>query len=264
MLGIESSRLSLPKRGLILPANLRKPVPRRASFRAGVYGSPAGRPGASIPTTDPYFSSVVLLVHNDNPANGSTTVTDQSASAKAVTAFGNAAYSTAQAPTGMSSSWLLDGSGDYATLADSADWNMGTGTWTAELFIRFVGVVGYQVFFSQGATGADPGLSVYKVTAGGGMSLIQGTSDVSRAWVPTTGVWYYVAAVNDGSVCKLYVDGVQIGADIAKQTIPDSAATMRIGTETTSYLNGYMGPLRLTKGVARTISGIPTLPFPTS
>lgn len=222
------------------------------------------RGSASSVVTDPSFSSVVLLAHNNNPGNGTTTVTDQSTSAKTVSVFGNAQYSTAQAPTGMTSSWLLDGTGDYATLADSADWNLGSSAWTVEMFIRFVSLAGYQVFMSQGTVGSDPGLGIYKTITTNGLQVYQGATDVGRAWSPSVDTWYYLAVRNTGSAVQFWVDGTQVGADIAVGTVPDSAATLRLGTETTSYFNGYMGPMRITKGVSRTVSSIPTLPFPTS
>ena len=57
---------------------------------------------------DPYFANVVLLAGNESGADGTTTFLDQSSYARTLTAVGNAQWDTAQAPTGQTSSILLD------------------------------------------------------------------------------------------------------------------------------------------------------------
>jgi hypothetical protein len=59
-----------------------------------------------------------LLLLHFNGANGSATFTNSSSNARTVTPSGNAQISTAQSVFG-GSSLLLDGSGDYLTIADA-------------------------------------------------------------------------------------------------------------------------------------------------
>src|SRR5690554_1699309 len=83
---------------------------------------------------DPYFASVVLLLHGDG-TDGSTTITDNSGSAHSPTVNGNSQIDTAESQFG-GASVLFDGSGDYLEYADSADWDFGTGDFTVEFWMR--------------------------------------------------------------------------------------------------------------------------------
>lgn len=68
---------------------------------------------------DPYFSSVVLLLHCDG-SNGGTTFTDHSSAARTLTASGNTNTSTAQYKFGTASGrW--DGSGDHLSCPHHTD-----------------------------------------------------------------------------------------------------------------------------------------------
>src|SRR5690606_20118027 len=80
--------------------------------------------------------------------NGGTTFTDTSTGAKTVSRFGNAQTSTAQARIG-SSSGLFDGTGDYLTVPDSADWDFGTGAFGVEVQIRPASVSTHQCIISN-------------------------------------------------------------------------------------------------------------------
>jgi hypothetical protein len=92
--------------------------------------------------TDPNFASVVLLVGFDG-SDGSTTFTDESGAAHALTAVGNVQVDTAQSKFGGASG-LFDGAGDAITAADSAAWHFGTGDFTVEAWVRFSRVLPLQ------------------------------------------------------------------------------------------------------------------------
>ena len=81
---------------------------------------------------DPHWSNVVALLHLDG-ANGSATFTDQKG--HTFTAGGSATLSTAQQKFG-SASLVLNGSTQYITSATSADWEMGSGDFTIEMWVR--------------------------------------------------------------------------------------------------------------------------------
>lgn len=90
-----------------------------------------------VRVADPSFSSVVLLC-GFNGVDGATSTTDE-AKAKAITFVGNAQLDTAQKKFGTAS-LLLDGTGDYLTLADSLDWRLGSTSsapWTVEAWVRW-------------------------------------------------------------------------------------------------------------------------------
>ncbi|MCR4298188.1 MAG: hypothetical protein NUV75_05470, partial [Gallionella sp.] len=83
---------------------------------------------------DPSWASVTLLAFNDNAADGTTTFDDQSDSNHTLTPAGNTQYDTAQAPTGLTSSILFDGTDDRILIASSSDFGFGTGDLTVEGF----------------------------------------------------------------------------------------------------------------------------------
>ena len=244
---------------------IHRPLQRDRIPRGGQgYIAPAGN-------TDPYWANVVLLAVNDNAADASTVFDDQSTPNHTITTVGNAQYDTAQAPTGMTSSCLLDGTGDELDLDSSVDFAFGTGDFTIEGFSRFAALGFAFVLFDFRAFGVDGAQPVlyhvsnkinYYTNAG---NRIFGTT------VITTGVWYHWALARSGTNTKLFLNGTQEGptyVDSTNYTVGAGgrphfgAAAISVG----NYMNGWMGPMRVTKGTARytTTFTPPTLPLPTS
>ena len=87
------------------------------------------------PPVDAYFSDVVLLLHMGG-TDGSTTFTDEKG--HTVTANGDAQIDTAQSKFGGASA-LFDGSGDYLSVADSADFEFGSSDFTIDGWVRLHG-----------------------------------------------------------------------------------------------------------------------------
>lgn len=215
--------------------------------------------------TDPYFDDVVMLAHM-NGANGGTSFPDNSNSAHTVTAVGNAQTSTAQSKFNGSSG-LFDGSGDYLTIPHSADFNFGTADWTIEFWYQFNSLSGFQTLFDHGYVSAG-GLTIQ--TGNGTGKWIVYTSGGARATetssTPTVGVWYYYAIVQSGTTITIYRDGVAAGSgtSTANLTITaDVAIGARLATGLVN-INAYGAELRITKGVARTVTTVPTAAFPDS
>src|SRR3990167_8152900 len=127
--------------------------------------------------TDPYWSSVVLLAFNENGADASTTFDDASNANHTLTANGNAQWDTAQAPTGLTSSALFDGTGDSITTNSSASFAFGTGDFTVEFFMRTADTIGDIIHLAPGSAG-NWGVtfhsfqeSIYWQTQSGGTNL---------------------------------------------------------------------------------------------
>lgn len=185
--------------------------------------------------------------------------------AKAVTAYGNARISTAQSKFGGASG-LLHGSGDYLSLADSADWVFGAGDFTIDFWVRFNALPASGSFAEIVTQRVDDnnrimfGLFNYAGTYiwsgyfnNGGAAL-----DISKFSSPnvTIGVWYHVAFVRSGNNFMTFQDGIQCGAPtVNAYTMPDVAAVLLIGAYNhavpTYYLNGWLDEFRVSKGVAR-------------
>jgi hypothetical protein len=177
---------------------------------------------------------------------------------------GDAQSSTTQykwSPTSMK----YDGTGDWLTAIDNPQQQLGTGDFTIEgwVYLSATGVA-YGII-SKGT--ASTGWSV-NVTSGNKLQFSYTASNLTGATSLAATTWYYFAVVRSGSATgnlKIYlngtVDATSGGAvtDAFTQTNTLYVGADRIGT---SALNGYLQDIRITKGIARTIT-TPTSAFPT-
>ena len=78
--------------------------------------------------------------------------------------------------------------------------------------------------------------------------------DVGKSWSPSTGVWYWLVVVNDGSVVKAYANGTQIGTDWTKYTLAYTSSNFLIGSSSDAgnitLLNGYINEIIMFKDYA--------------
>jgi len=218
---------------------------------------------------DEHYDKVVLLVRA-NGSDGSTTFTDESPSPKTITANGNAQIDTAIKKYG-SGSLLLDGGGDWLSLADSDAWSMEDGDFTAECWVYFLanpsdsaGDFGF-CLFGQTAVAttsrsfliflAGSSLSSCEVSGrvySGGTEYKAGASGQSVA----LNTWHHFALCRDGNTLRMYLNGVQIGtANVTGVTVTNSSQPFLIGrfddVGYTYYVNGHMDDICVTKGVCR-------------
>lgn len=236
----------------------------------------------------PPFSSVVFLSGFEG-TDGSSSFTDESSYARAMTAVGNAQVDTAQFKFGSASA-LFDGSGDIITLADSADFEFGSGEFTVEGWFRFSGISGS----FQGNAGlvghgqiGTPNLSwVLRLTTSpaAGISFEVSTDGASTGLTTVTGAytfsintWYFIAADRDSSgKIRIYVGTSGTASMVASGTVTaslyNSPATVAIGRYSYGGFNrdfwGWADEIRITKGYARYASDsgapVPTAAFPRS
>ena len=226
-----------------------------------------GRGGAPI---DPYWASVVLYAPFQ-AADGVTAMYDLTGR-HVLTANGDAQIDTSQKPFGASS-LLLDGDVDNVTTPDSTDWNFGSGDFTVEAAIRlsalpssnnFVGVV------NQWGTGVgqawacsvwnDSGTYKSRLVWNVGAGLVA----VDVVITPSVDTWYYLGWARFGTSVRHSVDGVVTTTTSAiSGTLQNSTLDLEIGSvDSGSYLAGWIGYVRITKGVAREMNAIPTALFP--
>lgn len=202
------------------------------------------------------YNSVDILLPCDG-TNGSTTFTDASNNARTVTANGNAQISTAQSKFGGASA-LFDGTGDYLSYTGGS-FNIRTGTWSIEMWARPNGVSD-QVFL------ASPGGSFYIQLVGGTFYVGDGATNTISAASPgfTTNTWSWLVVTFDGTTYKVFVDGV---SKATSTTLLNNTniTSVNIGyrSNTVTYYNGYIDDFRLTIGVVRDGTQVPTAALPT-
>jgi hypothetical protein len=190
-------------------------------------------------------SNVVLMLHT-NGSDASTTFTDSANTPKTVTANGNAQIDTAQSKF-SGAAGLFDGSGDTLTLADSADWDFGTGDFTIDFWVRFNSASAGQHFINRNNNEFQ-----IRYAANGKLAfMIEGAEPVNVTWSPSANVWYHIAAVRSGSTAYVFVDGTSIGSGSNSSDVQGTTG-IEIGTAGGAQeFNGWMDELRVSKGTAR-------------
>ena len=207
-------------------------------------------------------------------ANGSTTFTDNSANALAVTPVGNTQISTTQSKYGGASAYF-DGAGDSLTASGSAgQFAFGANPFTIEFWLYAQNVTTRQGLYSNNINSSG-GLNSGPVFAirGLGSTGKLGVGNVGQADRVETSdnailinTWHHIALVREGTSTnqtKIYVDGVIAG----QGTMADNFSVSRdaaVGRTIfySEFLNGFIDDFRITKGVARTFTAAPTSAFP--
>lgn len=223
------------------------------------------------PPSDPLFSSVSLLL----PMNAASAFTDRSANSMAVSVVGNTVISNTQTLFGESMGYF-DGSGDYLDVSSSANFNLGTGDFTDELFIYPTSVGGgsYRMLLNRQPFGASVAAYQLRITDSGKLEVLfrpnggSAASINSAANIPVNTLTHVAVSRASGTV-RLFINGVLDGSGSYGVSF-DQPSPQRLlisaldsGTPST-YFVGYMGQLRRTKGVARYTANFtpPAAPFP--
>lgn len=229
---------------------------------------------ASASGGDPYYSAVSLLLPM-NGANGSTTFTDSSSNALAVTASGSAAISTTQSKFGGASG-SFTGSNSYLQLGNATAFNLSSSDFTVEAWIYPTTTSGDRVIVAKNegsyTTGYEWWLGVMNnntlqftyVNASATFYSAQSTTTIAA------NTWTHVAAVRSGSTVTIYINGVSSGT-ATSQTIRSTTSSVTVARDLETsggsgrFYTGYIDDLRISKGVARYTSNFtpPTQANPT-
>ena len=219
--------------------------------------------------SDPYFSSVSLLLHSDG-TNGSQTFTDSSSNNFTVTAYGNAQISTSVKKYG-SGSLSLASSSDYVIPSGTSAYAFGSGDFTIEAWIYLNAYPStYAVVYDARPSGGN-GAYAALYTDTSNIYYYVNTTNAITASLSTigTGTWRHLAISRSGTSTKMFVDGVQVGSTYSDTTTylnPSQRPVIGNGGNAvgTYPMNGYIDDLRITKGVARYTANFtpPTAAFP--
>jgi hypothetical protein len=224
-----------------------------------------------------------LLLHC-NGADEHTTFTDNSVggnggSQHTVSVVGNAQGDTAQKRFGTAS-LLLDGSGDYLTVPDHADWSFGSSAFTIDFVVRYnaIPTTSPSADVLMGKYQDASNYWVLRLYYGGGQykyefrQISGGSLDINvtlDATDPTLNTWYHIALIRGwaGNVndYAITVDGVALGTETDSTAVADITGNLEIGGASQyNDVNGWMDEIRIVKGVARWTANFesPSGPYP--
>jgi len=209
------------------------------------------------PTTPltPSGSTTLLLNGMNAGIYDATTINDMET-------VGNAQVTTAVSKYGGSSVYF-DGSGDYLFIPTGPQFYFGTSDFTVEAWIYPTGGTGNRHVFSGGQANA---LAV-NLNSSGKIAVAKSAVVEIAASTTTisTSTWTYIAITRSGNTFRVFVNGT-LEATVTSSQDFTSFSDNRVGYEIgSSYYQGYIDDLRITKGVARYTSNFtpPTQAFPT-
>ena len=209
------------------------------------------------------------LLHFDG-TDTSTTFTDESG--KTWTANGNAQLDTAQKKFG-SAAGLFDGTGDWIDTPDSADFDVGSGDFTIDFWVRKNADGARQIILGQLESDGTGALLIEFQADNTVRGIFTKNDDttfylpVSAGTITVDSTWHHIALVRDTTTLRLFLDGTADGtAAVGTDTLfnsPSKYAIGRGGEFAGLYLNGWIDEVRFSKGVARWTSNFtpPTAPY---
>lgn len=225
----------------------------------------------SLVTTDTYTK---LLLHFDG-LDASASIKDNSFSQHAPTIVGDAQIDTAQSKFG-GSSCLFDGTGDYVTIPDHADWDFGSGDFTIDFWIRptdtnrhaiFAGTSDYWFGIDYHFLGTR-NINIWASSNGTSWNLLNADSGGNAIGTITLvlDTWTHVAIIRNGNNWRSYINGVKdIDVTVAGTLVTQASAKNigRWGGDAIPKWLGWIDEFRISKGIARWTAAFtsPTRPY---
>lgn len=209
------------------------------------------------PSTTNFVSdaNTKLLLHMDLPNTDPQSFVDSGNTGHTVTDNGGVYQKARNLGIIGTSCGYFDGTGDYLTILDHADWDFDTGDCTIECWVKSTDTF-YAIWGD--ANGAADDWDLLMRVSGSEVDILQGATThvtTSSDGILTDGSWHHIAFVHDldgGSGHKQYVfiDGVQRGYSDTALSDRDNGAARSIGNANDDggwrkdFL-GYMDELRI-------------------
>ena len=159
----------------------------------------------------------------------------------------------------------FDGNGDYLELADSTDWDFGTGDFTLECYAYFRAITVNSTMINR--WGSDAYLWTFQIVdSTENLRFYTNSGNVATSSNSiTTGRWYHLAASRTSGTLKLFIDGVE-GASSSFTVDLDGTSRLNIGAEVGTAalpVNGLISNVRVIKGTGLYTSNFtpPTSPL---
>jgi hypothetical protein len=197
-----------------------------------------------------------------------------------VTTVSNAQASSTPTAQWPPTSMKFNGSTDYLTSLFSPSLSFGSSNFTIEAWIYFStlpsntwytiysygntnGLPRFILYFDTRTSQSSPGLR-FTIVNSGGTAILDFNGGGTSGW--NSGVWYYVAITRNANTWTLYRNGTSIGTTNNSSAVPavtNGGSYIGVEPSGVAFFNGSIQDLRITNGVARTITASPTAAFPT-
>lgn len=208
------------------------------------------------------FNYVMFLAGFEGADASTSLGNSQGKVANAMTAVGNAQIDTAQFKFG-SSSILLDGSGDYVSLADNYYWSPLLSGCAAEAWVRFhpsANLTLGHVIMAQYNTAGSNRSWTFQYNNGNLVfsSSVDGITNVTQvfgAWAPSVSTWYHVVGARsaiDPGTYRLFIGGAMLAKATggASGNFFPANAILTVGARGTpsDYFHGWIDEPRFING----------------
>lgn len=143
----------------------------------------------------------------------------------------------------------FDGAGDYLSLADSADWDLGTGDFDLEAYVR-PNALGAGEYIISADSGPDFGIHVTNAQI---VVYLEGGAAITYAGTILVSTWSHLSVTRSGTALKLFLNGTIVGSATDSTDIQTSNG-IKIGSNSAgsgNFINGLLDNIRISKGVAR-------------
>ena len=240
-----------------------------SSFGYDVLGFGSSATTGVVLPSDDEFNRVSFLSHFEGANNGvNNAFDDGSASNHTVTRKGDAQQGSFGPFAREEGYWgaALDGNDDYITVADSADFDFGTGDFCVELFIFGTGTISnrmlitaYSDWYIQLKTASSPSRL-------GEISFYTGSTEI--IYVSSENLndsaWHHIAITREGSNLRHFLDGTLVKTTSNSDAV-NSNGNIYIGAfyNATQDWQGSISNVRVVKGSAVYTSSftVPTSPL---
>jgi len=224
-------------------------------------GSKIGKDAAG----DNFIPESATLLIQSNTADDSTTFIDR-IGGKTITANGDVHHSTDQKKFGTTSI-EFDGTGDYLSLADHSDFEIGSGDFTISAFVRADSTSNDPVILGKWASSGNQRSWYFRVlntgpklefTTDADGSSGSSTALYSNTITFNTGTWYHCAVTRQSGTVYFFLDGVAIGNGSNSTTAYNGSAALEVGSimsGTGHPMDGYIEEILFIKGTALYTSG---------
>jgi hypothetical protein len=162
------------------------------------------------------------------------------------------------APAASPGAALFNGSSQYLSLTPTSAFNFSTNNWTIEMWVNLNTVSVQQVPICFGYENQSQRSFVLYLTSSNVFQFAFSTNGSNNTDTSlgasgiTVGTWNHLAIVRNGATITVYRNGVAYGTTISIGASPInySPGAFRIAVDSTNYLNGYIGNLRIVNGTA--------------